>query len=113
MGFASHDLQIGKKLLDDLNVAIRLRSKVILILSEAAIASDWVEDEVTIACEEEHLCKEKILLPIRLDNAVIETVEPWANKIRARNIGDFTRWKEHDAYKVTFERVLSELKADR
>ena len=110
--FAPHDLPIGRKILDGLDEAIRLRDKVLLILSSGAIASDWVEDEVTTAFEEERRRKEEILLPVRLDDAVIETSEPWANKLRARNIGDFTCWKDHDAYKVTFERVLSELKAD-
>ena len=33
--------------IDTLDEAIRLRDKVLLILSAAAIASDWVEDEVT------------------------------------------------------------------
>jgi hypothetical protein len=28
---------------------------------------------------------------------------------RARHIGDFTRWKDHDAYKQTFERVVRDL----
>jgi len=26
-----------------------------------------------------------------------------------RNIGDFHRWKDHDAYKESFERVLRDL----
>jgi TIR domain/Pentapeptide repeats (8 copies) len=45
--FAPHDLRIGKKILDEIDAAIRLRDRVLLILSEHAINSDWVEDEVT------------------------------------------------------------------
>ncbi len=30
---------------------------------------------------------------------------------RQRNIGDFTRWKDHDAYSNAFERLLRDLKA--
>jgi hypothetical protein len=34
----------------------------------------------------------------------------WAVKLRdQRNIGDFRRWKDHDGYKLTFERVLRDL----
>ena len=44
--FAPHDMKIGAKILDTLDEAIRLRDKVLLVLSEASIASDWVEDEV-------------------------------------------------------------------
>ena len=45
--FAPHDMPIGAKIIDAIDEAIRLRDKVLLILSEDAIASDWVEDEVT------------------------------------------------------------------
>jgi len=110
--FAPHDLPIGEKILDGIDKAIRLREKVVLILSEGAIASDWVEDEVTAAFEEERRRNETILFPIRLDDAVMGTSEAWASKVRARNIGDFTKWKEHDAYKATFERVLRDLRAE-
>jgi hypothetical protein len=37
------------------------------------------------------------------------TNEPWAAKLRARLIGDFRNWKEHDAYKQSFERVVRDL----
>ena len=34
-----------------------------------------------------------------LDDTVIRTAQAWAADIsRTRHIGDFTRWKEHDAY---------------
>jgi hypothetical protein len=29
-----------------------------------------------------------------------------------RHIGDFTRWKEHDAYQKAFNRLLRDLKAE-
>jgi hypothetical protein len=40
---------IGGKIRDEIDAAIRLRDKLLLILSEHSIKSDWVEDEVTIA----------------------------------------------------------------
>jgi len=30
---------------------------------------------------------------------------------RARHIGDFRAWKDHDAYQKSFERLLRDLKA--
>jgi hypothetical protein len=42
--FAPHDMPIGGKILDEIDTAIRLRDKVLLILSERSIKSDWVED---------------------------------------------------------------------
>jgi hypothetical protein len=112
--FAPHDLPIGAKTWDGIDDAIRTRDRVLLILSEDAIASSWVEDEVTTAFAEEHRRKELVLFPVRLDEVVMETDEPWASKLRDnRNIGDFSQWKNHDAYKVTFERILRDLKAER
>jgi hypothetical protein len=107
--FAPHDLQIGDKILDEIDAAIRLRDKVLLILSEHSIRSDWVEDEVTAGFEEERKRGQIVLFPVRLDEMVMETDEAWAAKLRARLIGDFRRWKDHDAYKESFERVLRDL----
>ena len=109
--FAPHDMPIGAKIIDALDEAIRLRDKVLLILSEGAIASDWVEGEVTRALDEERERKEVVLFPVRLDDAVMQTSEAWARLLRGqRNIGDFTRWKEHDSYQKSFEGLMRDLR---
>src|SRR5258708_4777115 len=79
--FAPHDLPIGGKILDEIDAAIRLRDKVLLILSEHSIGSDWVEDEVTKAFEEERTRKQIVLFPIRRDETVMKTDEAWAAKL--------------------------------
>jgi uncharacterized protein YjbI with pentapeptide repeats len=114
--FAPHDLAIGEKIWDEIDAAIRLRDKVLLILSEYSITSDWVEDEVTKAFEEERKRDQIVLFPVRLDDAVMDTDEAWAAKLRTRHIGDFRQWKKLDGYKKSFERVLRDLtvkKVDR
>jgi hypothetical protein len=90
---------------------IDLRDRVVLILSEHSINSDWVEDEVTAGFEEERKRGQEVLFPIRLDETVMTTKEAWAAKLRARLIGDFRGWKDHDKYAKQFERVLRDLKA--
>jgi hypothetical protein len=111
--FAPHDMRIGAKILDTLDEAIRLRDKVLLVLSKASIASEWVEDEVTKAFEEERERSGVVLFPVRLDDAVLETKEAWAAKLRRnRNIGDFRAWKDHDAYQKALERVLRDLRVE-
>lgn len=108
--FASHDMPIGGKILDTVDAAIRLRDKVLLIVSEHSLKSGWVADEVTKAFDEERRRDQTVLFPIRLDDAVLSTSEAWATKLRRdRHIGDFRRWKEHDEYKKSFERVLRDL----
>lgn len=89
-----------------------MRDKVVLIFSKDAITSDWVEDEVSTAFEEERRRKESMPFPIRLDDALMDTGEACISKLRSRNIGDFTRWKDHEAYKETFDRVLRDLKVE-
>jgi TIR domain len=108
--FAPHDMQIGAKIIDSIDEAIRLRDKALLILSEGAIASDWVEGEVTRALDEERERKNVVLFPVRIDDAVMQTSEGWARLLRGqRNIGDFTGWKEHDSYQKSFERLMRDL----
>jgi uncharacterized protein YjbI with pentapeptide repeats len=111
--FAPHDMPIGAKIIDALDEAIRLRDKVLLILSESAIASDWVEGEVTRALDEERTRKQVVLFPVRIDEAVMQTSEAWAHLLRGqRNIGDFTRWKDHDSYQKSFERLMRDLRVE-
>ncbi len=108
--FAPHDLPIGAKIWDAIDEAIKLRDKLLLVLSKNAINSDWVEDEVQKALAEERDRKRLVLFPIRIDDTVMQTPEPWARKLRdQRNVGDFRDWKNHDVYKQSFERVLRDL----
>ena len=111
--FAPEDMKIGAKILDTLDQAIRLRDKILLVLSEASIASDWVEDEVTKGFAEERQRGMTVLFPVRLDDEVFTTGQAWARKLRDnRNIGDFGRWKDHDAYQKTLARLLRDLRVE-
>ena len=107
-------MKIGAKILDTLyETRIRLRNKVLLVLSKASTVSGWVEDEVNKAFAEERRRGETVLLPIRIDNAVFTTSQARAAKLRdSRHIGDFRRWKDHDAYKQQFDRLLRDLKVE-
>ena len=108
--FAPHDLPVGAKTWDAIGKAIELHDKVLLVLSQNSVDSDWVEDEVQKAFAKERDRKQLVLFPVRIDDAVMETPEPWARKLRdQRNIGDFRYWKDHDAYKDSFERVVRDL----
>jgi hypothetical protein len=109
--FAPHDLPIGAKIWDAIDEAIKLREKVLIILSEASIGSDWVEDEVSKAYAEERDRKTTVLFPVRIDDVVMTTPEPWARKLRdQRNIGDFRKWESGTQYSASLERLLRDLK---
>jgi len=110
--FAPEDMKIGDKIRHAIDSAIRLRDKLLVILSETSVNSQWVETEVETAMEEERERGEPVLFPVRIDDAVMETKAPWARMLRReRNIGNFTGWKNHDSYQKAFERLLRDLKA--
>jgi hypothetical protein len=107
--FAPHDLPIGKEILGGIDEGIRLREKVLLILSEHSVRSVWVKREVTTALEEEERRRLTVFFPVRLDDAIFDNKEAWATQVRSRNIGDFRGWKDHDAYQRGFQRILRDL----
>ena len=110
--FAPEDLKIGDHYHQRIDESIRLYDKLILILSEHAVQSAWVEREVVAAREKEDREQRLVLFPLRLDDAVMDTTIAWAADVRRRwHIGDFTQWKHHDAYQIAFERLLRDLKA--
>lgn len=111
--FAPHDLKIGDKVRDRIYEAVQKQNKLLLILSEHAVTSDWVEREVELAFERESQSRENLVLfPIRLDDAVIQTNVAWAGDIRRiRVIGDFRQWQDEQAYQVALQRLLRDLHA--
>lgn len=109
---AQHDMKIGDKIRQVIDESIRFHDKLLLILSEYSVQSDWVEHEVEHALDRERIEKKNILFPVRLDEAVMKSTTGWAGNVRRqRHIGDFSRWKDHDAYKAAFDRLLRDLKA--
>jgi len=111
--YALEDLIIGDKFRTRIEESIRIYDKVMIVFSENSIQSAWVEDEVEAGLERERKNPGSlILLPIRLDAAIMETKQAWAASLRrTRHIGDFSNWKNHGAYQKSFERLLRDLKS--
>lgn len=111
--FAPEDLKIGERFRVRIDESIRLYDKLLLVLSENSVASEWVEKEVETAFEKEREQKKTVLFPVRLDDAVSEAKTGWAADVRrSRHIGDFREWKNHDSYRKAFERLMRDLKAE-
>lgn len=110
--FAPEDMKIGDQIRPTIDRQIRLRDKLLIILSGNSIKSEWVGDEVEGALEEESKSNRLVLFPIRLDDTVLNTRDDWAAKIkRRRHIGDFSNWKDKSSYRKAFERLMRDLKA--
>jgi hypothetical protein len=118
--FAPHDVQGGKKLHEQIDEAIRVHDKLLLILSPHSMESEWVKTEIAKARKREVRDKRRVLFPIRL--APFETLRDWecfdadtgkdsAREIREYFIPDFSNWKNHDSYQEAFQRLISDLKA--
>ena len=110
--YAPHDMKIGDKIRPTIEDSIRLHDKLLLIFSKYSMKSKWVKHEVENALDLEIEREKTVLFPVRVDDAVMESKADWARTIKdKRHIGDFTRWKDHDAYSKAFERLLRDLKA--
>lgn len=110
--FDREDIKIGDAIRPTIDRQIRLRDKLLVILSENSIQSEYVGDEVEAALEEEQKNKRLVVFPIRLDDTPLNTRDDWAAKIkRRRHIGDFSNWKDETSYKKAFEKLLRDLKS--
>ena len=109
--FAPEDLKVGDRFRSRIDESIRLHEKLVLVLSQAATESPWVEKEVETAFARERRERQDVLFPIRLDDSVFETQQAWAADIvNTRHIGDFLNWKDHDNYIAALDRLVRDLK---
>jgi uncharacterized protein YjbI with pentapeptide repeats len=111
--FAPEELKIGDRFRLRIDESIRIHDKLILVISRHSIDSPWVRREVEAALEREDREKKDVLFPIRLDDSIFESREPWAEELRrSRHIGDFSNWKSHDDYAIVLERLVRDLKRE-
>jgi uncharacterized protein YjbI with pentapeptide repeats len=73
--FAPHDIHGGRKIHEQIDDAIRLHDKLLLILSEHSMSSNWVKTEIANARQREEQEKKNLLFPITL--AAMEEVKKW------------------------------------
>jgi hypothetical protein len=90
-----------------------MQDKFLLILSEHAVKSAWIEREVDAALHQEIKRGQDVLFPIRLDNAILESNTGWATRLQHRHIGDFTNWQDDTAYQEAFTTLLRHLTVSR
>ncbi len=115
--FAPEDIKGGRKLHEQIPEAIRLYDKLLLVLSENSMQSEWVKTEIRHARKDEAREKRRKLFPISLVEfnkigeweAPDDTAKDMAVEVREYFIPDFSRWKEHDAYQEAFERLMRDL----
>lgn len=119
--FAPVDIEGGKKLHEQIEAAIRIYDKLLIVLSEASLQSAWVMDELRKGFKAERDTGERKLFPVRLTD--YETLKRWdcrdsvsgkdlAEEVRQYHIPDFSHWKDHDEFEAAFSRLLKDLRAE-
>jgi uncharacterized protein YjbI with pentapeptide repeats len=117
--FAPEDVQGGKKLYEQIDAAIQTRERLLLILSDDSMNSEWVKTEIANARQKEIKEKRQVLFPISIVD--FEKIKEWkcfdadtgkdsAREIREYFIPDFSQWEEKKEFEPAFKRLLEDLR---
>ena len=120
-----HDAKTGKSLWGEIDQAIRLHDKVVLVVSESSLQSPAVNREIERAIrledERERLQSKgmftsdtNVLFPVRLDDFIFTK---WQHErkpdVTKKVIADATQWKESPtAYQSILNRLIHDLSAE-
>jgi hypothetical protein len=119
--FAPEELKGGMKLYEQIERAIQLHDRLLLVLSESSMQSKWVINEIQRARETELKEGRRKLFPIAI--VEFEKVKAWrrfdadtgedlAKEVRDYFIPDFSNWKDYDAFEKAFKNLLRDLRAE-
>lgn len=120
--YAPEELKAGRKIHEEIDKGIRLHDKLLVVLSENSIKSNWVESEIRKARKRELRENRRILFPIRLID--MEALQAWelfdadegrdlAVELREYYIPDFSNWKDDPkAFEKELVKLLDALKQE-
>ncbi|APW61893.1 toll/interleukin-1 receptor domain-containing protein [Paludisphaera borealis] len=119
--FDEVDMRSGKKIHEQIDEAIRLYDRLLLVLSPNSMNSEWVKTELRKAFKIEKREGKRKLFPVGL--APYSAMRDWecfdadhgkdlAVEVREYFIPDFSNWKDHDAFEAQFGRLLRDLKSE-
>jgi hypothetical protein len=118
--YAPEDARGGRKNLDQIDEAIRVCDKLMIVLTSASMKNDWVRHEIGRAVEREQRENRQVLFPIGV--ASRRAIKGWsafdsdsgkdvAKVVREYHIPDFSNWKDHDSFEEALARLLNDLEA--
>src|ERR1017187_5264835 len=88
------ELRVGDSLLDKIAAGIEVNDYLVIVLTPASVASDWVRLELKAALMRELSEKRVVVLPVLLANCVLPT---------------FLRDKKYDDFRADYEHGFEEL----
>jgi hypothetical protein len=119
--YAPEAMKPGRKLHEQINAALGAYDRLLIVLSEASLASDWVDHELHRARKRETRDKVRMLFPIRLVS--MERLQQWesfdadtgrdsAREIREYYIPDFSGWKDPAVLETAINQLLDGLRRE-
>jgi len=110
---APHALEVGDRIRDALDEAVRTHDTLCVILSAHSTLSRWLGREVAAALEaEQRRPGQARLLPLVLDGSLSDVEARWAAVLRnGHPVVDFRAWREPRAYAAALEELLRLLQA--
>lgn len=119
-----HDMEGGKHWRTQVQTAIKLHDKLLLVCSHNSVFRQNVVEEIIDAIEMEQRSGEQKLFPIRLDNSILsrETSElarskvasgewrmNWVQYVQAYHISDFRNWEDDEEYSLAVRKLIRDL----
>lgn len=119
--FAPHDMKPGAKIHEQLREAIDTHDRLLLVVSEASMRSDWVNTELWRARQRERATGRRLLFPVRL--VPWDRVQAWeafdadsgrdlAREVREYFVPDFSGWRDEAAFGEQVRRLVDALVAE-
>lgn len=119
--FAPSDIRGGERIHEQIEGAIQQYDRLLVILSEASIQSDWVMTEIFRAREIERNRRRPKLFPIRICG--MEKLQRWqrmdsdfgvdiARELREYHLLDFSNWSDHSKFESEYLQLRKALRIE-
>ncbi len=115
------DAMVGRGVWANIDQAIELHDKVIVVCSEDSLARPGVQREIERALAKEDVLRKSrdeagdtetdvdVLVPVRVDQAIFSWNHPRRNDVTSKHVGDFREWANAERYEAEFARLLTAL----
>jgi hypothetical protein len=116
-----HNAQTDEWTRDQMDYAIQMQDKLLLILSNTSMNSHWVKEKIQKACDRGVNENRRVLYPIGIcppeELANWEEIDPNSGTDSASEIGEyfipiFSNWTDHYSYRQVFSEFIRDLQDD-
>ena len=109
--FGPRHLRAGEMFRAAIHKAIERCGRLLVFVTESSMHSQWVEEEVEIALEIERLKRISVVVPVRLDDAILGASAGWPLSVRARrHVFDLSNLDDGTIYREALSRLAAELR---